>query len=86
MIDHHFPKFGIIDNPSFVIDNGFGIDSGCHGSPCINFRLDFVCNFSKAIQKVIVRAVFGNRSIGKSIDGMTLSRMVTGTTRIKCRA
>jgi hypothetical protein len=74
MIDHHMPYTGIIDNAALVVQNGIGINGSRHGTARVYFGLDFVRHGTHAPGIIRIRAVFGNRCIGKAMDRVTLSR------------
>ena len=86
VIDHHMQPVGIRHDSSFVRDNGFGINSGGHGSSGVNFRLDFIGHGAKAAGKVRIGSVFRHTRIRENIQRVAIAGMIARPTRVHGRA
>mmetsp|Transcript_6451 Transcript_6451/g.11501 ORF Transcript_6451/g.11501 Transcript_6451/m.11501 type:complete len:209 (+) Transcript_6451:621-1247(+) len=77
----------IFDDATFVVDNGFGVDSSRHGSSRKHLRLNFV---HLVHRKEIIGTILGNGCIGKYGNSSTCPSIsgkgITGATRVHGRA
>ena len=81
MVDHHVPKMCIVDNASFVFDDGLGVDASSDGSSCVDLRLDF-CRYAGHVLEETIGSIFSDGGVGENINGTTSATAGAGSTRV----
>jgi len=82
VIDHHIPDLCVVDNPTHISSDWFGIDAGGYRSAGVDFGLNFGNNRAESARVIRVRSVFGHRRVRERRHGVALSVPGAGSTRV----